>query len=174
MYPIYEGMYERRAKQRRSSWTDARTRSWQWTGRRISAVRSTTWRRAPTSTGRESVTSASAPGSAYGVILATLEGRLNTIVFLDGGYFQQEHPVAGMDQADFAPRLKKPVLMVNGRYDATFPYESAQLPMFRMLGTPAADKRQVVFDTPHDVRLRRSDLVREVLAWYDKYLGRVN
>jgi hypothetical protein len=37
----------------------------------------------------------------------------------------------------------------------------------------AADKRQVVFDTPHDVRLRHDDLVREVLAWYDKYLGRV-
>jgi hypothetical protein len=42
-----------------------------------------------------------------------------------------------------------------------------------MLGTPAADKRHIVFDTPHDVRLRRTDLVREVLDWYDKYLGRV-
>jgi len=31
--------------------------------------------------------------------------------------------------------------------------------------TPAADKRHVVFDTPHDVRLRRTDLVREVLDW---------
>jgi len=28
-------------------------------------------------------------------------------------------------------------------------------------------------DTRHDVRLRRTDLVREVLDWYDKYLGRV-
>jgi eukaryotic-like serine/threonine-protein kinase len=42
-----------------------------------------------------------------------------------------------------------------------------------MLGTAAADKRHVVFDTPHDVRLRRTDLVREVLDWYDKYLGKV-
>ncbi len=75
---------------------------------------------------------------------------------------------------DFAPRLKKPVLMVNGRYDATFPYESAQLPLFRMLGTPPAEKRHAVLDTPHDVTLRRADLVREVLAWYDKYLGAVN
>jgi hypothetical protein len=63
--------------------------------------------------------------------------------------------------------------MVNGRYDATFPYESAQLPLFRMIGTAPADKRHVVFDTPHDVRLRRPDLVREVLDWYDKYLGKV-
>jgi hypothetical protein len=32
----------------------------------------------------------------------------------------------------------------------------------------------VVFDTPHDLRLRQDDLVREVLGWYDKYLGKVN
>ena len=70
-------------------------------------------------------------------------------------------------------RFRGRLHLVNGRYDATFPYESAQLPFFRMLGTPAADKRHVVFDTPHDVRLRRTDLVREVLDWYDKYLGRV-
>ncbi len=112
-------------------------------------------------------------GSAYGVILAALEDRFKAVVLLDGGMFQQTSGLAGLDQVDFAPRLTKPVLMVNGRYDATFPYESAQLPLFRMLGTPAADKRQVVFDTPHDVRLRRTDLVREVLDWYDKYLGKV-
>jgi hypothetical protein len=50
---------------------------------------------------------------------------------------------------------------------------TAQLLLFRMLGTPAADKRHVVFE-PRDVTLRRSDLVREVLGWYEKYLGRVN
>jgi dienelactone hydrolase len=112
-------------------------------------------------------------GSAYGVVIAALEDRFKAVVFLDGGMFQQTAGLAGLDQVDFAPRLTKPVLMVNGRYDATFPYESAQLPLFRMLGTAAADKRHVVFDTPHDVRLRRTDLVREVLDWYDKYLGRV-
>jgi hypothetical protein len=31
-----------------------------------------------------------------------------------------------------------------------------------------------VFDTPHDVRLRRDDLTKEVLGWLDKYLGPVN
>jgi cephalosporin-C deacetylase-like acetyl esterase len=113
-------------------------------------------------------------GSAYGVILAALEERLKAIVFLDGGFFQHEHPVTGMDQADFAPRVTAPVLMVNGRFDATFPLDSSQTPMFRMLGTPAADKRHVVFDTPHDVSLRRADLIKEVLAWYDRYLGRIN
>ena len=113
-------------------------------------------------------------GSAYGVILASIEDRLKAVVLLDGGLFQHEVQIKGMDQVDFATRLTKPVLMVNGRFDATFPFDRAQQPLMRMLGTPEADKRQVVFDTPHDVSLRRTDLVREVLAWYDKYLGRVN
>ena len=42
-----------------------------------------------------------------------------------------------------------------------------------MLGTPAADKRHVVLDTPHDVSEQRSELVKAVLAWLDQYLGRV-
>src|SRR5262249_16124756 len=112
-------------------------------------------------------------GTAYGVILAALEERLKAVVLLDGGFFQFEHSIAGLDQIDFAPRLTRPVLMVNGRYDATFPFATAQVALFRLLGAPAADKRHVVFDTPHDVRLQRADLIKEVLGWYDRYLGRV-
>jgi len=52
--------------------------------------------------------------------------------------------------------------------------QRAQNPLFRMLGTAEADKRHVVFDTPHDVSQERAGLSREVLAWLDKYLGRVN
>jgi eukaryotic-like serine/threonine-protein kinase len=112
-------------------------------------------------------------GSADGVIISTLlQDRLKTAIFLDGGYFFQLPP-PGIDQADFAPRMKKPVLMVNGRYDYTFPLETSQDPLFRMLGTPAADKRHVVLDTPHDVTQQRPRLIREALGWLDRYLGRV-
>ena len=64
--------------------------------------------------------------------------------------------------------------MVNGRYDGTFPLERSQNPLFDRLGTPAADKRHVVFDTPHDVRFRQAELTKEVLSWFDTYLGKVN
>ncbi len=112
-------------------------------------------------------------GSADGAIVASLlQDRLKAVVFLDGGYFlQQASP--GTDQADFVSRLKAPVLMVNGRYDYTFPLETAQDPMFRMLGTPVFEKRHVVLDTPHDVSEQRPVLIREVLGWFDQYLGRV-
>ncbi len=111
-------------------------------------------------------------GTAYGVIYTALEDRLKAIVFLDGGFFLNPPP-EGMDQVDFAPRIKKPVLMLNGRYDLTFSPERSQVPLFRMLGTPDADKRQVDFDTPHDISLAPG-LSKEVLAWLDRYLGRVN
>lgn len=112
-------------------------------------------------------------GSADGVIIATLlQDRLKTAIFLDGGYFLQQ-PLQGVDQADFAPRLKKPVLMVNGRYDYTFPLETSQDPLFRMLGTAPAEKKHVVLDTPHDVSQQRGVLVQQVLSWLDHYLGSV-
>jgi eukaryotic-like serine/threonine-protein kinase len=112
-------------------------------------------------------------GAADGAIYATLlQDRLRTAIFLDGGYFLVKVP-PGVDQADFVPRMKKPVLMVNGRYDYTFPVDTAQNPLFRMLGTPASDKRHVILDTPHDVSAQRPELVKEVLDWLDKYLGRV-
>ena len=75
---------------------------------------------------------------------------------------------------DFAPRIAKPVLMINGKYDFSFSPIRAQEPLMRMLGTPEADKRKVVLDTPHDVSQQKDALSKEVLAWLDKYLGRVN
>ena len=112
-------------------------------------------------------------GAAEGAIYTTLaQDRLRTAVFFDGGFFLDE-ATKGADQADFAPRMKKPVLMVNGRYDATLSYEESQWPLFRMLCTPAVEKKHVVLQTPHDVSTERSSLVHEVLTWLDKHLGSV-
>ena len=172
MYPIYEGLYERRSAVSPVRGSDLqRDRLIHWSkdlGRSIDYL-ATRPDLDVTQLGYLGVSQ----GSGWGVMLTAIETRLKTVVFLDGGFFQWEHPIAGMDQADFAPRIHVPVLMVNGRYDATFPKAAAQDPLFRMLGTPAADKLPVVFDTPHDVRLRRTDLVKNVLGWFDKYLGPV-
>ena len=112
-------------------------------------------------------------GSAEGVIAtALLQDRLKTAIFLDGGFFPDSPPPGG-DQADFAPHMKKPVLMVNGRYDYVFSVDKAQNPMFAMLGTAPEDKRHVLLDTPHDVTEQRPALVHNVLDWLDHYMGRV-
>lgn len=112
-------------------------------------------------------------GSAEGVIYTTLlQNRLKTDLLLDGGFFLGAH-YPGRDQADFAPRLKIPVLMLNGRYDFSFSLERSQIPLFEMLGTPAGKKRHVILDTPHDVRASRSEMMSVVLQWLDEYLGPV-
>jgi len=49
----------------------------------------------------------------------------------------------------------------------------SQNPLFNMLGTPAKDKRHVVLETAHDVTEQHPQLVRAVLDWLDRYLGRV-
>jgi predicted Ser/Thr protein kinase/predicted esterase len=112
-------------------------------------------------------------GAAYGVIFTALEDRFRTAILLDGGFFLGRAP-KGRDQLDFAPHLLKPVLMINGKYDFSFSPERAQEPMFRLIGTDAAHKRRVVFDSPHDISQQKNALSKEALAWLDQYLGRVN
>jgi dipeptidyl aminopeptidase/acylaminoacyl peptidase len=64
--------------------------------------------------------------------------------------------------------------MVNGEKDFIFPLETTQRPLFEALGTPAADKRHVLYPGGHEIiATKRSQIVQEVVAWLDKYLGRV-
>jgi serine/threonine protein kinase/dienelactone hydrolase len=171
LYPVYKGTYERLGPSGKPTPSAARDMLVQQSkdlGRSIDYLES----RADIDKSRIGYLGVSM-GTAYGVIFTSLEDRLKTVVFLDGGFFRDE-PFHGMDQVDFAPRLKKPVLLVGGRYDATFPIETSQNPMFSMLGTPDRDKRHVVLESPHDVREQRPTLTKEVLAWLDKYLGPVN
>ncbi len=62
--------------------------------------------------------------------------------------------------------------MVNGRQDFDLPYETAQLPMFRMLGTPPAEKRHVLFEGGH-IPPRPQEPMKVILDWLDERLGRV-
>ena len=59
--------------------------------------------------------------------------------------------------------------MPSGKYDSVFPYESAHLPFLRLLGTPAALKRHVVFEAGHF--LPRPQMVKEGLDWLDRIGG---
>ena len=109
-------------------------------------------------------------GAALGVNWTAVEDRFKAVILLDGGFYN-ENPLPGTDQVDFAPHVKAPTLLVAGKFDWIFLGKDALL---RALGAAPADKKVVLFDTAHDVSEQRSDLVREVVAWLDKYLGRVN
>jgi len=75
-----------------------------------------------------------------------------------------------VEAINFAPRVKIPVLMLNGRFDFYLPEDTTQIPMFKLLGAPDADKRRVVYSTGHNIP--RPELIRESLEWLDKYLDR--
>jgi len=170
VYPVYEGLYERRSEVTPSGGpTVLRDTIVAWSrdfGRAIDYLET----RPDIDASRVGFLGVSM-GSAYGVILSSLEKRVKAVVLLDGGFFQIQQPAPGTDQVDFAARVTQPVLMVNGRFDATYVLETSQLPLVRLLGSPSADKRHVLFETAHDVRGQRADLTREVLGWFDKYLG---
>jgi dienelactone hydrolase/predicted Ser/Thr protein kinase len=91
------------------------------------------------------------------------------VLYVAGLRFPRSMPEA--DTFNFVPRVRLPVLMLNGRYDHYFPVETSQKPMFELLGTPAADKRWIVYDGGHFVP--REQLVKETLAWLDRHLGPV-
>ena len=75
-----------------------------------------------------------------------------------------------VDPVNFVSRIKIPVLMLEARYDHLFPPELSQQPMFTLLGTPADQKRSVLFDAGHGP-LPRGQVIHETLAWLDRYLG---
>jgi pimeloyl-ACP methyl ester carboxylesterase len=81
-------------------------------------------------------------------------------------------PPPEADPFNFVTHVTIPVLVLSGRYDATFPLESSQRPLFHFLGTPAKDKKQVIYEGGHGV-FPRPEAVRECLDWLDRYLGPV-
>ena len=97
-----------------------------------------------------------------------LEPRLKTSVLSGAGIVGNVPPE--WDALNYAPRIGIPTLMLNGRYDSEVPLETAQRPLFDLLGTPAERKRHQTFET---VRCRGSRTAGEILPWLDRYLGPV-
>jgi dienelactone hydrolase len=109
-------------------------------------------------------------GAGMAPLFLAVEPRIKAAVLVVGGFYLQA-ALPEADPVNFAPRVRMPVLMLNGRFDFFFPTEASQEPMFNLLGTPADRKRRVVYDTSHTIP--RTELIRESIAWMDRYLGAV-
>ena len=109
-------------------------------------------------------------GATLGATLPALDDRIKVLVLESGGLYS-EKTLPEVDQINFAPRVKAPVLMVNAHYDHFFPLETSQLPMLHFFGAADKDKRHVVVESWHVVP--RYTAVKEGLAWLDRYLGPV-
>jgi len=110
-------------------------------------------------------------GGQIAPALLAVETRFKAAILTSGGLMLR-HDLPEVDRLNFVTRVTTPVLMLNGRYDAAFPVESSQLPLFHLLGTPEKDKKHVIYEAGHGDLPRREE-VRETLDWLDKYLGKV-
>jgi formylglycine-generating enzyme required for sulfatase activity/dienelactone hydrolase/predicted Ser/Thr protein kinase len=109
-------------------------------------------------------------GGGLGSILPAVETRIKAnVLYVAGLGFQHALPEA--DEINYVTRVKQPTLILNGELDFFFPSETSQRPMFELLGTPAADKKRLVFPGGHSVP--RTEMIKESLDWLDRYLGPV-
>jgi hypothetical protein len=109
-------------------------------------------------------------GGLLGPIAAVVEPRLKAAVWHAGGFTLQK-PQPEVDQIHFAPRVRIPVLMLNGRYDFFFPMGTSQQPMYDAIGVAEPLKRWTKFESGHNVP--RNELIKETLSWFDDHLGKV-
>ena len=109
-------------------------------------------------------------GSAMAPFMIAIEPRVKAGVLVVAGLnFQKALPE--VDEVAYTMRVKVPILMLNGKYDFFFPYDTSQLPFFELLGTPQEHKKLVVQESSH--AFSQAELARESLAWLDQYLGPV-
>jgi formylglycine-generating enzyme required for sulfatase activity/dienelactone hydrolase/predicted Ser/Thr protein kinase len=173
LYPVYSGTFERRAD-RDSTWPEPTRAYRDWVMRQVGdARRSVDYLQSrPDIRGDAIGYYGYSWGARSGSLVLGVEPRLRAAVFLSGGFSGPAPPE--VDPFNFAPHVSVPVLMVNGDADFIFAVDRAQNPLFDELGAAADQKRHVVLPGGHGIIYeKRSQVIREILDWFDRYLGAV-
>ena len=164
LYPVYQGTYERR-RPSSGGQSEARDMQVQWAKDLFRAVDYLATRK-EIDLDKLAYYSLSM-GAYFGPIPVSLEPRIKVAVFASGGLRFNYPPE--IQPANFAPHVKVPVLMINGHDDFQAPL-AAQQRLFDLLGTPPERKKHVVLEGGH-VPNDALAVIREVLGWFDTYLG---
>jgi formylglycine-generating enzyme required for sulfatase activity/dienelactone hydrolase len=107
-------------------------------------------------------------GAVMGAIIPAVDPRIKANVLALGG-MEYSKSLPEVDKINFITRVKQPTLLLSGHYDFFFPVDSTQLPFFNLLGAKKEQKRRVMYETGHNIP--RNELIKEVLNWYDLWLG---
>jgi dienelactone hydrolase len=166
LFPMYQGMYERRPPQPPSGPNALRDLVIQQVKdlRRSLDYLET---RPDIAADKLAFFGVSLGGNRASIILA-VEPRFKTAVLWSGGLPLNSY-VPEVDPINYVTRVKTPIILLNGRDDFTFPIETSQDPLYRLLGTPAADKAHKLYDGGHVFPFSR--MIKDSLDWLDKYLG---
>ena len=108
-------------------------------------------------------------GALYGAIIPAVEDRFKASIIIAGGLGESMRPE--VSPMNYITRVKTPTLMLNGRYDTIDNEETSIKPMFDLLGTAAANKELKLYETDHIPPI--NEVIKETLAWLDRYLGHV-
>ncbi len=176
LFPVLKGTYERRhAKMPDPGNTPVILRDWviqmsKDLRRSVDYLET----RADIDKGRMAYYGVSAGGFFASISLA-VEDRFKAAVLVSGGFPNSMGLLPAIDPINHAPRVRTPVLMVNGKEDSVFPYETSQRPMYGLLGTDDEHKQHKLYPGGHGLGALFSKQIRgDVLDWLDRYLGPVN
>jgi eukaryotic-like serine/threonine-protein kinase len=164
IYPVYQGTFERRGNAQLGR-AGQRDRDVQWAKDFFRAVDYLQTR--PEIDMEKLGYYSLSMGAFFGPIPVALEPRLKAAVFTSGGLRYNYPPET--QPANFAPHVKIPVLLINGKDDfGVSPAEQRRF--YEILGTSPSLKKALSLEgghVPQDMR----GVVRAVLDWYDQYLG---
>jgi cephalosporin-C deacetylase-like acetyl esterase len=112
--------------------------------------------------------------TGIGPVFAALEKRFKVALFLSGGIpwwnYSPDQYAQERDIINFAPRVRIPVLMQNGKQDYVYGLETSIMVLFNLLGTPGKDKFLLLYETGHSVWLL-NEYRKDMFDFLDKYLG---
>ncbi len=104
-----------------------------------------------------------------GIIIAAIEPRYHTVVFLAGGIHRYAvKMLPEVNPINFASHIKPPKLLLNGKYDEAFPPETETLPFYNLLREP---KQLSLVESGHAPPLEKR--VPIINRWLDETLGPV-
>jgi hypothetical protein len=109
-------------------------------------------------------------GSRLGLILGAVETRYRAFVFVGAGLSPADRGIsAAANPINFAPHIRAPKLIVQGRYDEDTPARTQSGPLFKLLPEP---KWMTLYDGGHVPSIEV--IMNATSAWLEKQLGRVS
>ena len=98
-----------------------------------------------------------------------VETRYRAVVFVGAGLPAVYRAInAAANPINFAPHIRSPKLVLQGRYDEDTPLRTATEPFFKLLSEP---KQLVLYDGGHVPSIEVT--MSTTSAWLDEHLGRV-
>ena len=109
-------------------------------------------------------------GAGSRLVLAGTDDRWRALILIAAGIDERVHPtLPEASNINFAPRLRTPKLMLNGRLDEEHPWLTRALPLWNLLPEP----KDLVLVEGAGHTPPQSALVPAMVTWLDRILGPV-